>query len=176
MNAQEIQKIVSEVVDPWKDKDGNLIMILHQIQNRFSYVPREISFEVAKRLHIPLAKIYEVITFYHYFKLEPPGRNVVSACLGTACYLKGAPRLIEVLKDQLGVNPGETTADKQFHVQVVPGNSLFIFGIFQLFFIQLVPVSTPWYYNIVKLLTIGLQVKMDNAFLIIFKCSSSTGI
>jgi len=119
MNTEEIQKIVSEVVDPWKDKDGNLIMILHQIQNRFSYVPREISFEVAKRLHIPLAKIYEVITFYHYFKLEPPGRNVVSACLGTACYLKGAPRLIEVLKDELGVNPGETTADKQFHVQIV---------------------------------------------------------
>ncbi len=119
MTSEEILKIVDEVVAPWEAKDGNLIMILHQIQNRFSYVPREISFAVAERLHIPLARIYEVITFYHYFKLKPPGKNIISACLGTACYLKGAPELIAALKNQLGVNPGETTPDKQFHVQVV---------------------------------------------------------
>lgn len=119
MTAEEIQKVVDEVVKPWQGRDGNLIMILHQIQNRFSYVPREISFEVAKRLHIPLARIYEVITFYHYFKLEPPGKNIISVCMGTACYLKGAPELISALKKQLGVNPGETTPDKQFHVQIV---------------------------------------------------------
>ena len=93
MNAEEIQKVVDEVVAPWKDRDGNLIMILHQIQNRFSYVPRQISFEVAKKLDIPLARIYEVITFYNYFKLEPPGKNIISVCMGTACYLKGAPEI-----------------------------------------------------------------------------------
>lgn len=119
MNMEEIHKTVDEIVAPWEGKEGNLIMVLHQIQNKFSYVPREISFEVAKRLHIPLARIYEVITFYNYFKLEAPGKNIISVCLGTACYLKGAPLLIESLKKELGVNPGETTADKQFHVQVV---------------------------------------------------------
>jgi NADH-quinone oxidoreductase subunit E len=119
MDKEQIQKVVEEVVAPWEKKEGNLIMVLHQIQNRFSYVPREISFEVAKRLDIPLARIYEVITFYHYFKLEPPGKHIVSVCLGTACYLKGAPTIIEALKNTLGVKPGETTPDKQFHVQIV---------------------------------------------------------
>ena len=117
--VEEIPKIVEEMVKPFENKEGNLIMILHRIQNRFSYVPREISFEVAKRLRIPLARIYEVITFYHYFKLEPPGKHVISVCMGTACYLKGAPILIEELKRQLGVNPGETTPDKRFHLQIV---------------------------------------------------------
>ncbi len=119
MLTEEVQKTVDQLVDEWKDKDGNLIMILHQIQNRFSYVPREVSFEVAKRLHIPLARIYEVITFYHYFKLEAPGKNIISVCMGTACYLKGAPEILSALKKELGVDPGETTPDRQFHVQVV---------------------------------------------------------
>ncbi len=119
MTVEEIQKSVDEAVKGWENREGNLIMVLHQIQNKFSYVPREISFEVAKRLHIPLARIYEVITFYHYFKLEPSGKNIISVCMGTACYLKGAPDLIAKLKDQLGIKPGETTPDKEFHVQVV---------------------------------------------------------
>lgn len=119
MTVEEIQKTVDEMVAGWEEKDGNLIMVLHQIQNRFSYVPREISFEVAKRLHVPLARIYEVITFYHYFKLEPPGKNVVSVCLGTACYLKRAQEIMNALKNKIGVGPGETTPDREFHVQIV---------------------------------------------------------
>lgn len=119
MTQEEIEKVVDEVVAPWKDKDGNLIMVLHQIQNRFSYVPREISFEVAKRLGIPLARIYEVITFFNYFKLTPPGKNIVSVCLGTACYLKGANVLAEKVKNELGVGLGETTPDRNFYTQAV---------------------------------------------------------
>ena len=119
MDQEQMRKEVDEIVKPWEGKEGNLIMVLHQIQNRYSYVPRDISFEVAKRLNIPLARIYEVITFYNYFKLEAPGKNIVSVCLGTACYLKGAPALIEALHEQLGVRPGETTPDGAFHVQAV---------------------------------------------------------
>lgn len=119
MDPDEMRKEVDEIVKPWEGKEGNLIMVLHQIQNRYSYVPRDISFEVAKRLNIPLARIYEVITFYNYFKLEAPGKNIISVCLGTACYLKGAPALIEALEQNLGVKPGETTPDGQFHVQAV---------------------------------------------------------
>lgn len=119
ISAEEIKKIAQEAVEPWKNKDGNLIMVLHQIQNRCGYVPREISFEVARALDIPLARIYEVITFYHYFKLEPPGKNIISVCMGTACYLKGGPEILEKVKSELGVGEGETTPDKEFHVQVV---------------------------------------------------------
>lgn len=119
MDAEKMKKEVDEIIAPWEGKDGNLIMVLHQIQNRYGYVPRDVSFEVAKRLHVPLARIYEVITFYHYFKLEAPGKNIVSVCMGTACYLKGAPQILEAIQKELGVKPGESTPDKLFHVQVV---------------------------------------------------------
>jgi len=119
MDIEKIRAEVEEIVKPWEGRQGNLIMILHAIQDRYSYVPRRISFEVAKRLDIPLARIYEVITFYNLFKLEPPGKHIISVCLGTACYLKGAPALVAELTKQLGIKPGETTTDKNFYVQVV---------------------------------------------------------
>ena len=119
LTQDEVKKIVEEIVTPWEKKDGNLIGILHEIQNRFSFVPRDISFEVAKRMNLPLARIYEVITFFNYFKLEAPGKHVVSVCLGTACYLKRSKDLVEKLKDEIGIGPGETTSDKNFHVQEV---------------------------------------------------------
>jgi NADH-quinone oxidoreductase subunit E len=119
MKTEQVQKEVDEVVKPWLGKEGNLIMVLHQIENRYGYMPREISFEVAKRLHIPLARIYEVITFYNYFKLELPGKYLVSVCMGTACYLKGAQAILKAFEAVLGIKPGETTQDKLFHLQIV---------------------------------------------------------
>jgi NADH-quinone oxidoreductase subunit E len=119
MKTEQVQQEVDEVVKPWLGKEGNLIMVLHQIEKRYGYMPREISFEVAKRLHIPLARIYEVITFYNYFKLEPPGKYLVSVCMGTACYLKGAREVLKAFEAVLGIKPGETTPDKLFHLQIV---------------------------------------------------------
>lgn len=110
---------ITKIVGPWKGRPGNLIMILHAIQNRYGYVPREVSFELSRILDLPLARIYEVITFYNYFKLDPPGKHTISVCMGTACYLKGAPQVIEELKDILNIEEGQTTPDRQFHLQVV---------------------------------------------------------
>ena len=96
-NTLELEKIrldVDKICAPWKERPGNLIMVLHAVQKKYSYVPRLVSFEVAKTLGIPLARIYEVITFFNYFKLEAPGKHVVSVCMGTACYLKGAGALV----------------------------------------------------------------------------------
>jgi NADH-quinone oxidoreductase subunit E len=70
-------------------------------------------------LDVPLARIYEVITFYNYFKLSPPGKHRISVCLGTACYLKGAPALITEMKSLLDVEEGKTTKDGLFHLDVV---------------------------------------------------------
>lgn len=119
MDTAELSKSIAEIIDPWKDKEGNLIMILHQIQNRFGYVPREASLEISKLVDIPLARIYEVITFYHYFKLKAPGKNKISVCMGTACYLNGAPAILNELEHLLGVSAGQTTKDGLFHVDVV---------------------------------------------------------
>jgi NADH-quinone oxidoreductase subunit E len=116
---QVATKAISELAEKWRDKKGSLIMVLHEIQNHYGYVPRDVSLELSRVLDIPLARIYEVITFYNYFKLEPPGKFTIAVCLGTACYLKGAADLVEEVKSLLSIKEGETTSDGLFHLDVV---------------------------------------------------------
>jgi NADH-quinone oxidoreductase subunit E len=112
-------KELEKLVETWKGKKGTLIMILHEIQNQYGYIPEDVSIKLANLLDIPLARIYEVITFYHYFKLNPPGKYKISVCMGTACYLKGAPDLIDELKELLNIEEGETTKDGLFQLESV---------------------------------------------------------
>lgn len=110
---------ISRVVARWRNKQGSLIMALHEIQNLFGHVPRSVSMQLAREMRVPVARIYEVLTFYNYFRLEPPGRHVISVCLGTACYLKGSKGLLDGLERELGVKDGNTTVDRNFHLQSV---------------------------------------------------------
>ena len=89
-------------VEEWREKPGNLIMILHKVQEEYGYVPREVALELAKVMDVPLARIYGVVTFYHFFKLDKPGRNKISICMCTACYLKGGEDIISELENLLG--------------------------------------------------------------------------
>ena len=114
-----IRRDVQGHVNRWRDEEGNLIMILHAIQNQHGYVPREVAMELSRELGVKLARIYEVITFYHYFKLQPPGEHHVTVCNGTACYLKGASELLSELRTRLGVSEGQTTPDRKFHFDTV---------------------------------------------------------
>ncbi len=91
----------------------------HEIQGHYGYVPRDVSLKLSKELDIPMARIYEVITFYNYFKLEPPGKYNIAICMGTACYLKGAPDLVDEVKTTFNIKEGQTTADGMFHLDVV---------------------------------------------------------
>ncbi len=110
---------IAKHVDKWRDQEGNLIMILHEIQDEHGYVPRQISMELANELDVSLARIYEVITFYQYFKLTPPGRCNIAVCNGTACYLKGAAHILSQLESKLDIKEGETTEDRAFHLETV---------------------------------------------------------
>ncbi len=110
---------IAPIIKKWKDKKGSLIQALHELQGRYGYVPRDAALVLAKGLGVPLARIYEVITFYNYFKLEAPGKRVVSVCMGTACYLKGAPEIEAKISAHLGIKPGESTKDKEWHLQAV---------------------------------------------------------
>ncbi len=110
---------VSALVKKWKDKPGSLIQALHDLQGRFGYVPRDAALALANGLGVPLARIYEVVTFYNYFKLEAPGKNIVSVCMGTACYLKGAPEIEKQIQQHLGIKSGESTPDMEYHLQAV---------------------------------------------------------
>lgn len=115
----QVRKDVRTYIDRWGGEEGNLIMILHEIQNQHGYVPRNVVMELAREMGIRLARIYEVLTFYHYFKLVPPGKHNCQVCLGTACYLKGSANLEAELERMLGIPPGQTTADREWHFEVV---------------------------------------------------------
>ena len=115
----KLSKELQGHIAKWKDQPGNLIMILHKVQEEYGYVPLTVAVKVAKELNIHLAKIYGVITFYHFFKTEKPGKNKISVCMGTACYLKGAEQLCDELSGLLGVEVGETTKDGQFTLETV---------------------------------------------------------
>lgn len=110
---------VDRCVDLWKGREGNLIMILHELQNAHGYVPRDASLHLSERLGIPLARIYEVLTFYHYFRLVARGKHNVTVCNGTACYLKGAGSILEQWQSRLGIKDGQTTEDRLFHLETV---------------------------------------------------------
>lgn len=120
--AQGTQKLTPELkafIAEWKEKPGNLVMILHHVQQHFGYIPREVAFEVADLIDVPLAKIYGVITFYNFFKLKKPGRNQIQVCMGTACYLKGGEDIIAELEGILGVGVNTVTPDGEFSVEAV---------------------------------------------------------
>ncbi len=106
-------------IQKWKKRPGNLIMVLHRVQKEYGYVPRSIAFQVADLLEIPLAQVYGVITFYHFFKLKKPGRFQFAVCMGTACYLKGGEDLLQELENLLGVGLNTVTPDGQFSVEAV---------------------------------------------------------
>lgn len=119
MSQNLFSEELNAFVDEWKDKPGNLIMVLHHVQQEFGYISREAADEVSRRLNIPLAKIWGVVTFYHFFKLNKPGKYNIQVCLGTACYLKGCDIIIEELEKQKGLTVGGLTEDGKFSLEAV---------------------------------------------------------
>ena len=120
--SEKIEQMTPELkafIAEWKDKPGNLIMVLHQVQQTYGYIPRNIAIEISELLSVPLAKIYGVVTFYNFFKLQKAGKYIVQVCLGTACYLRGGDDLIKEFEKQLGVGVNATTSDGLFSVEAV---------------------------------------------------------
>lgn len=97
--------------------ESNLIAILHKAQALFGYLDKTVMDEVALSMNIPTAHIWGVATFYHFFKLTPQGQHVVSVCLGTACFVKGAEEVLRAIKDELKIDFGQTTSDSLFTLQ-----------------------------------------------------------
>lgn len=106
-------------IEEWKNKPGNLIMVLHRVQSEIGYISREAADEVSRLLDVPLATIWGVVTFYHFFKLNKPGKYNIQVCLGTACYLKGGDMIIEELGIQKGLDIDGLTEDGKFSLQAV---------------------------------------------------------
>jgi NADH-quinone oxidoreductase E subunit len=116
---QKTEELI-KYIDCFKDKENSesyLIAVLHKTQQLYGYVPRNAMDVISEQMEIPSAHIWGVATFYHYFKLNPPGKFQISVCLGTACYVKGSGDIMEALKDQLGIDVGETTEDGVFSLE-----------------------------------------------------------
>lgn len=110
---------VNEILEEFPVVKGNLMGILHEIQNRFHYLPELELRYVSKRTGIPMTQIYSIANFYNRFSLDPKGRNEVCVCQGTACHVKGGDQLMNEVERTLKVKPGEATDDMQFSVSEV---------------------------------------------------------
>lgn len=110
-------KTLEEIITKHKGMEGALIPILHEAQELFGYLSEEIQQKIADGLEIPLAEVYGVATFYSRFTLEPKGKYNIQICLGTACYVKGADKILEKLEEILKIKAGETTPDGKFSIE-----------------------------------------------------------
>ncbi len=119
MAVDKVKENVKEVLERYGYNSARMIEILQDLQDIYSYLPREVLEEVASTLELPLARVYHIATFFKAFSLLPRGKHVVQVCTGTACHVKGAYRVLERLSDVLGVPAGKTTKDLQFTLETV---------------------------------------------------------
>jgi len=110
---------ILRILEKHNEDRGGLISILEEIQVEYGYLPKEALKIVSERTGRSLVDIYGVATFYRFFSLQPKGKHLICACLGTACHVRGAPRIVAELEQQLGIKAGQTTADKEFTLETV---------------------------------------------------------
>lgn len=104
-------------IDKLPYKKENLIGILHHAQELFGYLPADLQWHIAQKLDIPSAKVYGVVSFYSFFTMKPRGKHVINVCMGTACFVRGAEKLLAELEKQLEIKTGQTTKDNLFTLE-----------------------------------------------------------
>ena len=112
-------KELDEFIDALPSKKGELIRVLHFAQKTYGYLPQELHVHIARRMGVPTAKVFGVVSFYSFFSMEPKGEFDISICLGTACYVRGADKVLDEFKKELGIDVGETTSDGKFSLSVL---------------------------------------------------------
>jgi len=112
-------KRVDEIIDRYKGEEGVLIQLLLDIQNELNWIPREAITQISERLRIPKSHIYRIASFYKAMSLNPVGRHTIQICLGTACQVRGAPKILDRMEESLKIKEGETTPDMRFSLRRV---------------------------------------------------------
>jgi NADH-quinone oxidoreductase subunit E len=108
-----------QIIDKHQGDASSLIQILLEIQKENRWLPREALEKVSRRLQVPLNRIQHIVTFYKAFSLVPRGRHEIHVCMGTACHVRGAPRVLDTVQDLTGIKPGETDGDLKFSLETV---------------------------------------------------------
>ena len=114
-----LESQVAEILESHGGEKGDLIPILQQVQQELGYLPEESMKYIASFVGVPESTVFGVATFYAQFKLVPTGRNVIKVCRGTGCYVRGAPKILDELEKELGINAGETTPDLEHTLETV---------------------------------------------------------
>jgi NADH:ubiquinone oxidoreductase subunit E len=112
-------EVVADLLGQFEQRRASLIPILQEVQNTYRYLPQPVLRQVSEKLKVPLPEVYHVATFYNCFSLEPVGRNLVQVCMGTACHVRGAPKVLDRLMTDLKLAHPGTTGDHEFTVRTV---------------------------------------------------------
>ena len=113
LKQEQVAKL-KEICKSFDNEAGELINVLHKTQETFGYLPAEVQEVIARELNISVAKVYGVVTFYSFFTMIPKGKHPISICTGTACYVRGAEKVLDEFKRILDVKVGETSPDGKF--------------------------------------------------------------
>ena len=119
MNEEEIKQQAADILKSWRGERRGLIPVLQEIQAKFGYLPPEAMLQVAKFLRIPESSVYGVATFYSFLYTKPQGRHLIRVCKSLPCLIESSTSIIEHSSKELGIKPGETTADGRFSLELV---------------------------------------------------------
>jgi len=110
---------IDQIIDKYDGKESSVIQVLLEIQRENRWLPGEVLARVSEKLSVPLSRIQQIVTFYKAFSLSPKGRHEIHVCMGTACHVRGAPRVLDTVQDLTGIKPGETSPDLKFSLKTV---------------------------------------------------------
>ena len=119
LTQTEVKEKLGEIFSRYSGNRGELNTTLQEAQEQFSYLPLEVMVEIAKFLRMPESAVFGVSTFYAQFKFTPTGKRKVRLCRGTACHVRGAPRILDEVERHLGIKPGETTDDLEYSLETI---------------------------------------------------------
>lgn len=117
--AESLYAELEQFINELPEKKGALIAVLHKAQSLFGYLPKEVQVFVGEKLGVPVSEVYGVVSFYSFFTMVPKGKYPISVCLGTACYVRGADKVLEAFKKELGIEVGQTTPDGKFSLDAL---------------------------------------------------------
>ena len=119
VEVEKVKEKVKSILDKYQHDRGLLVSILQDTQAEYNYLPKEALMQISQDLDAPLSQVYSVASFFKAFSLKPRGRHLIDVCMGTACHVRGALRILETIERELGIRAGETTEDLKYTLETV---------------------------------------------------------
>lgn len=116
LDKEKLNKL-DEFINSLEEQEGELINVLREAQELFGYLSQDLQLYVSRKLDIPASKVFGVATFYSFFTLQPRGKHIINVCLGTACFVRGADKILEEFKKQLNITEGNSSKDGMFTIE-----------------------------------------------------------